>query len=296
MAGAIYYRGLRALGATALKRRFQDAGLVLCYHNIIGDDERPAGDPALHLSQTRFGRQMQWLSQHYAMLPLSQFVERLTRGRSLRETAVVTFDDGYAGVFEHGVPILKRLGIPATVFVVANAPGRSTGFWWDHPDIVTTHTAAQRDRWLNDFRGDEAAILAGRTVGRGGSPAAYRPADWTTIRAHVGSGIDIGAHSATHRSLPALAEAELQDEIVAGRTAIGEACGVWPAFFAYPYGLWNAQVRAAIRNAGYRGAVTVVSGLNRPGHDPWCLRRVNVPAQISDAAFEAWTAGFGARH
>ena len=52
-------------------------------------------------------------------------------------------------------------------------------------------------------------------------------------------------------------------------------------------------VSLKLRNAGYRAGLTICSGLNRPGHDPWCLRRVNVPAQISDVAFEAWTAGFG---
>jgi len=295
-AAAIYYCGLRALGATALTRRLQDAGLILCYHNVVPDGEIHAGDPELHLPRTRFEQQMQWLADHYEMLSISQFVDRLMKGHSLRATAVVTFDDGYAGVFEHAVPVLRRLSIPATVFVVAEAPGRSSGFWWDQPAIVEAQTAAQRDRWLKEFRGDEAVILGGgRTAGGNGLPAAHRPADWATICAHAGAGIDIGAHSATHRSLPALDAGELEYEIVAGRTTIRQATGVWPEFFAYPYGLWDAQVRAAVCNAGYRAALTVGSGLNRLGQDPWCLRRVNVPAQISDAAFEAWTAGFGAQ-
>ena len=69
------------------------------------------------------------------------------------------------------------------------------------------------------------------------------------------------------------------------------ATGTWPEFFAYPYGRYDARVRAMVEAAGYRGSFTLDAGLNRAGVDPWCLRRINVPATISDAAFEAWTAG-----
>jgi peptidoglycan/xylan/chitin deacetylase (PgdA/CDA1 family) len=295
LGAAMYYRGLRALGATALRRRCQDAGLILCYHNVISGGNDQAGDPGLHLSRARFAWQMQWLADHYDILSLSHFVRRLIRGATLRGTAVVTFDDGYAGVFTHAVPILKKLRIPATVFVVGEAPGRSAGFWWDHPEIAGVQTAALRERWLTQLRGDEAAILShGCTRAVGDWPAAHRPADWAAMRAHVGAGIDIGVHSATHRSLPTLTDAELEHEIVAGRLAVREGTGVWPEFFAYPYGLWDSRVRTMVRNARYQAALTVSSGLVRPGQDRWCLRRINVPAQISDAAFEAWTAGFHA--
>jgi peptidoglycan/xylan/chitin deacetylase (PgdA/CDA1 family) len=76
---------------------------------------------------------------------------------------------------------------------------------------------------------------------------------------------------------------------------IQRATGMQPGFFAYPYGLWDARVRTRIRLAGYRAGLTLDSGLNRPFADPCSLRRLNVPASISDAAFEAWTAGLTIR-
>ena len=74
-----------------------------------------------------------------------------------------------------------------------------------------------------------------------------------------------------------------------------EATGVRPDLFAYPYGRWDARVRARVAAAGYRAAFTLDAGLNPAGADPWTLRRVNVPAGISDAAFEAWAGGLQAR-
>ena len=67
---------------------------------------------------------MRWLADHYRVVGLGEFIERLTSGASLQSMAALTFDDGYAGVFEHAVPILQALGMPATVFIVADAVGR----------------------------------------------------------------------------------------------------------------------------------------------------------------------------
>jgi peptidoglycan/xylan/chitin deacetylase (PgdA/CDA1 family) len=166
----------------------------------------------------------------------------------------VTFDDGYAGVFEHAVPVVRALRMPATVFLVAAAVGRSAPFPWD-------------------------------------GAAVHPPADWDQIRAALGGGIEVGAHSCTHPSLPRLTDAELEREIVASRDMLRQATGVTPQFFAYPFGHWDARVRDAVRQAGYLGALTLDFGLNGRREDRWALRRVNVPAGISDAAFQAWASG-----
>ena len=287
----IYYGSLRALGVTAMKRR-RDAGSILCYHNVVRGDDGGVGDPGLHVSRERFETQMRWLAAHYTVVSLGEFVDRLSAGTSLRSVAAITFDDGYAGVFDHAVPILRTLGLPATVFLVAEAVGRSAGFWWDQAEIVESATPDRRNTWLTALRGDDDAILRqAAPAAHRDLPASHMPADWRTIRASLGRGIDIGVHSATHRSLPTLTDDELEHEVVASRAIVRRATGIVPEFFAYPYGLWDSRVRALVRAAGYRAGVTLDSGLNGAFADPWALRRINVPARISDAAFEAWTAG-----
>jgi peptidoglycan/xylan/chitin deacetylase (PgdA/CDA1 family) len=262
----------------------------------VSGDGPQSGDPGLHLPREQFEKQVRWLMAHYDVLSLREFIERLATGATLRSAAAITFDDGYAGVFEHAVPLLEALGIPATVFVVAEAPGRSAGFWWDQPDVVKSLAPARRERWLMRLRGDESAILSEIQASASMSPCeARRPAAWATIRAHLGGKIDIGVHSATHRSLPTLGDAELEHEVAGSRASIHQATGVWPEFFAYPYGLWDERIRASVREAGYRAALGLGAGLNGKSADLWSLRRLNVPPGISDAAFEAWTAGFPSR-
>jgi peptidoglycan/xylan/chitin deacetylase (PgdA/CDA1 family) len=248
-----YYGGLRAAGVPAVRRRLKDAGLILCYHNVV-ESSHGAGCPGLHEGRERFTRQMLWLDAHYDVIGLREFTERLTSGGSLRSVAAVTFDDGYAGVFEHAVPVVRALRLPATVFLVAEAVGRSAPFPWD-------------------------------------GAAVHRAADWDQIRAALGDGIEVGVHSGTHPSLPRLTDLELAREIVASRAILRDATGVSPQFFAYPFGDWDARVRDFVRAAGYVGALTLDFGLNDGSVDRWALRRVNVPAGISDAAFEAWASG-----
>jgi len=295
-AAPIYYGSLRALGIPAVMRRLHAAGLILCYHNVVPAGDTGIGGAGIHMSRDKFERQMRWLVANYEVLSLREFIERLEGGDSLRSTAVIAFDDGYSGVFEQAAPILHALGISATVFLVANAVGQSAGFWWDQPAIVASATPERREKWLTDLRGDDEAIVADAAPGgRRPLPGSHRPAGWDTIREWLGKGIDIGVHSATHRSLPTLTDVELEHEVMASRAILQRVTGVWPEFFAYPYGHCDSRVRGWVRAAGYRAALGLEAGLNDSVADAWRLRRVNVPAGISDAAFEAWTAGLQMR-
>jgi len=291
-----YYNGLRMFGIPAAARRLQTSGTILCYHNVVPLGYEGIGGAGLHMPRDTFARQMQWLVAHYTVLSLAEFADRLARGASLRSIAVIAFDDGYNGVFEQAAPILSDLGITATVFVVASAAGRAAGFWWDQPSIVEAETPALRERWLTDLKGDDDAIVGTAAPrGRSNVPHSHRPAEWSTIRAWLGKSIEIGVHTSTHRCLPTLSDAELNHEIEDSRSMVHHATGVRPAFFAYPYGISDARVRARVRMAGYQAALGLEPGLVSAAADPWSLPRINVPAGISDAAFEAWTAGLQVR-
>ena len=287
----ICYGGLRALGLPAVARRLRHSGLILCYHNVVAAEDGAVGDTSLHLPVHQFAAQVRWLAEHYEVVSLRALADHIRHGEPVRGMAAITFDDGYAGVFEHAVPVLEAHRLPATVFVVADASKAASGFWWDDPAVTATATPRQRHRWLNELAGDADAILA--DIGGRKAPSlspSHRAAPWDMIR-EAGPGIDIGVHSATHRALPMLPDAELEREIVDSRAAIHAATGIWPNVIAYPYGLSSARVREAVQSAGYRAAFGLRAGVLRPHADVWDLERINIPAGISDATFEAWTAG-----
>jgi peptidoglycan/xylan/chitin deacetylase (PgdA/CDA1 family) len=291
-----YYAALHAVGLPALTRRLRDAGVILCYHNVSPTRAPPSGDAGVHLSPEKFATQVAWLARHYDVVPLRELLDRLAKHRSLRGLAAITFDDGYMGVFEHAWPLLLELGLPATVFVVADAPETGDPFWWDHPAAAHDATPERREHWLKDLRGDGEGIISDLSaVAAPSIPRALRPADWDTIGRATDAGLTLGVHSATHRTLTELDDVELEREVVASWETIRRRVGGRPEIFAYPYGRWNAQARDAVRAAGYGGAVTLDYGLVRPNADPWTLPRVNIPASISQSAFQAWAAGLAPR-
>src|SRR5262249_18723016 len=57
---------------------------------------------------------------------LDELGERLESGDPFKEPlAAITFDDGYAGVYHHALPLLQRKGIPAGIFLVTETVGRN---------------------------------------------------------------------------------------------------------------------------------------------------------------------------
>ena len=293
---SVFYAGVDAFGIPRAARLLRRGGTILCYHNVVPDGAAESATPTLHMPRGRFEAQVRWLARHYEIVRLRELLERVERGEQLPHVAALTFDDGYAGTFQYAVPILARLGIPATIFVVAEAPGRWDSFWWDHPDLPEAIAPIRLRYMLDELWGDEHAIL--RATGLRSSPPVppcLQPAGWQVIAAAARQGVDIGVHSATHRRLPRLTDAELQREVIMSRRVIERETGVTPDFFAYPYGMWDERVKAAVRAAGYRGAVTIEPGLTPAGADPWALRRVAIPASLSDAAFRAYAAGLNPR-
>lgn len=287
----LVYHALRLTGVTTVARRMRGDGVVLCYHNVVAQHNGASATLGLHLPVATFERQIRWLATHYTIVPLEEFADRAIHRRSLRGLAAVTFDDGYAGVFEHAWPLLRNLRIPATVFVVADAPGvyREHGYWWDDADVLRHYSPETERRWLTALQGDRSAIVG--TDVRPTAPPWCRPATWETIAAAAREGLGIGAHSATHRNLPMLPTAELHRELIESRDVIRQHSGTDPVLFAYPYGRWDERIREAVRAAGYRAAFTLAADRRTEPGDPLTLPRLSIPAGISDAGFEAWTAG-----
>jgi peptidoglycan/xylan/chitin deacetylase (PgdA/CDA1 family) len=293
MLATAFYTGLRSTGITAIARRTRLGGAILCYHNVVRPSGR-TGEPGLHLDVDQFRAQLSWIEQHYAVIPLRELAHRVRTAQSTRGCAAITFDDGYLGVFDLAWPIMRDMGLPATVFVPTGL-SHAEGFWWDRPAILGQMTDAQRRRWLTDFAGDGSLISRAIESDPGFVPRSHRQASWARIARAAREGCEIGVHTATHRNLTTLSDTELHQETRGSRDELRERTGIDARCFSYPYGIFDARVRDAVRRAGFDTAVTLEFGLNHGTSDPLALRRMNVPASISAAAFEAWMAGLRPR-
>ena len=89
--------------------------------------------------------------------------------------------------------------------------------------------------------------------------------------------VTMGAHTVSHRNLKHLPIAEARREIAESRRILERELGTAVDFFAYPFGNpandYSPEVKAAVREAGFKAAFSVVLGLVSPGDDLFELPR-----------------------
>jgi GT2 family glycosyltransferase/peptidoglycan/xylan/chitin deacetylase (PgdA/CDA1 family) len=223
----------------ALEDEFGRRCSSLLYHHI--GPARPGTMRELTVSPERFERHIRWLERKgYAGIKPSDWLNWIRHGKSLPSKPIlVTFDDAYADTADSALPILRKYGFSAAVFVVT---GRLAG----------TNT------W------DEA---------HGCGTLQLMPAE--KIRYWAQQGFEFGAHSRTHPHLPMLSGPELAAEVTGSKDDLAALLGDPPVAFAYPFGECNDAVYDSVRGQ-FDLAFSVEEGLNYLSGDPYCLRRAYV--------------------
>jgi glycosyltransferase involved in cell wall biosynthesis/peptidoglycan/xylan/chitin deacetylase (PgdA/CDA1 family) len=228
---------------------------VLMYHAFSAD-----GDGERFVMPARvFSRQMRLLALlRYRVIPLAELATALREGRPLpRRAVVLTIDDGYRDNAEVALPILRRRGFAADVFLVSERLGAG-----------------------NDW--DEEGDVAGRPT-----------LSAEQIEQMRAAGIRFGAHTRTHRALTEAGEAELAAELRGSRQDLEAKLGEGVETLTYPYGLHDERVVEATREAGFSAACTIEAVPARPGDDPLRIPRVEIAGTDAPLRFlrKLWLGG-----
>jgi len=187
-------------------------GTVLAYHLVGAGTASPVDLPAL-----TFRRQMKELAGGAEVVPLREMVDRLRAGRvGPRPLVTLTFDDAYRNFAEVAWPVLRELGLPASLFV-------PVGF----------------------VEGVSPPPLAG---------AELPPISWDGLAELADGGVEIGSHTWSHAELPGLSDAEIDGELRRSRDRLEERLGRPVESFCYPRALWNRRTEERVGRV-YRRAV-----------------------------------------
>lgn len=126
---------------------------------------------------------------------------------------------------------------------------------------------------LERYKVPAVAFVVSGAIGRPGHLSAAQ------IRALPEAGIDIGSHSATHRSMAKIPLIEAMQEISGSRQRLEDLLGEPVVSFAYPFGTmgdFNDAVAGMLVESGYRLAFTSQHGALIPGLAPMTLPRIKV--------------------
>ncbi|MEP6703491.1 MAG: polysaccharide deacetylase family protein [Acidobacteriota bacterium] len=318
MLKTIYKSGALSLFHQARREQI----LILMYHRF-SEEENP-----FTVSRNEFSEHLKYLKRRSNVVSLDDAIDGLAGTRPLApNTTVITIDDGYHDAFDIAFPLVKEFGFPATLFAVTDFLDRKLWVWTDLLRHILLHTTREHLTIEHEVLHLNEVIEGGKTerillanelnsqlkqlpndlkdtfICRIADvlevdipalpPPEYRAISWDEALEMEKNNVQIEAHTVTHPILPNIDSEELKSELVRSKRRIECVLNKSVNHFCYPNGAVNEIVHKAVRETGYKSAVTTQRGAAKVGDDPFSLKRIGVQAPIeyfaqSVSGFEDW--------
>lgn len=286
---------------------------IFAYHRVVADIEKAERDAiyGIVISTATFRKHCELLRQHYHVVSLETAMKHTgEHNKHDLPTAVITFDDGYVDFYEEAFPVLRDMGLPATVFLPTDYIGQEKPLAHDRiywllklaldrsvPMGAALRVAGVADAVAAEFSGhgdlltltdklvylpnelrEKAITEMERELGDGFDeyPNEYQLMTWEMVREMSRSGIDFGGHTANHVILPLENGSVADTEIHRCKEVLDSRLGKPVVSFAYPNGEYNEAIRQVTANAGFTVAVTTRTRINKAGDDLLTLGRTSL--------------------
>jgi peptidoglycan/xylan/chitin deacetylase (PgdA/CDA1 family) len=316
---------LCAVGVPAFaRRRHRDLLAIVMFHGV--EDEPPSPACWHVLDAAMYRRQLEYIREHFNVLPLEEALERLAVGTLPPRAMAITFDDGTRNLATHAVPVLRDLGLPAAVFLATGPMGSDESLWPDRLWLAIAHTTATEidlaalglgTRSLDGTasRGTVYAAAVARlkdladaqrvavldeilgAVGHrdGGDGGPFRMLSWNEAREMANDGlVTLYPHTVTHPILARCSDDKVEREITDSCATLQRETGLTPTVFAYPNGRlqdFDARAKDALRRRGVRWALSTTVGFADRRCDPMALPRLAVGSDSSFDYFRLMVSG-----
>lgn len=285
------------LPALVRRRHRRELG-ILMFHGFTGNEHAQTNLEGKDVTVENWERFMTWLSKRHRILPLSEAVSFIERGKSLPDYSVcVTMDDGHRSTHELAFPVLEKMALPATIFLATAFVDEKRPIWVDRVTFSLTKAgksldelrqikSALKHRTQDDIESAVAEVeaqtgfaLPPRTDDPS-MPQGCRSLDWDQISQMKSGGlVEFGSHTHMHRILGRCSETVVRDELVRSRRMIEQRLGGNCDLFCYPNGDkgdFTDATELLVREAGYRASFTTVTGWNAASASPFAMRRLGV--------------------
>lgn len=291
--------------------------VVLTYHRVLPSDlqRNSFSSNAIVVTPETFELHLKFIRRFLRPITPADFVRKISSGEPFESrTCLVTFDDAWYDNMEYALPLLKKYGVPAVLFVPTDFPGGERYFWydrlnrllfyaWQHRgmadevfdsldarDVLSMDERAARTairsvvnnlRHSPDAGVDDLINKLQAALERARPDLCQRGEDyfltWSQLATLSKSDVFyIGSHAVTHTPMTEIDLEAVSEELVRSKLEIQQRLGLEPALFAYPNGNVNARIADRVRDAGYAVAFTTEVGFVSERCSPWQLRRINM--------------------
>jgi peptidoglycan/xylan/chitin deacetylase (PgdA/CDA1 family) len=238
---------------------FQKNGVVILEYHRVSEDIKSYDVHSI--TPDEFYNQIKYLINNgYKIINLNEAIKILEKGQiNTNKIVALTFDDGHKDNIRYAYPILKKLDVCATMFIVSDYVGCCG--WLDESGVLNkSKSKSNKYQWWD--------ILS-----------------WEDLH-NISDHFIIEAHSKSHRHLTTLSLDKLLEELSEPKKTISKKLNKEVNFFCYPYGDNNKIVKQQTEALGYLAACSTSKGINYPCKtDYWHLKRNEVGRGISEIQF-----------
>ncbi len=246
------------------------------FHRVLdpGDPRWQTCDPAYTMDTATFAATLAFFKKHYRLVSQEQLLEARRGGKPLpRRAMLITFDDGWSDNADYALPVLQRLGVPAVLFVVADAVGRRQPFYqealvaaWRRGALKVADMPGGGEESMPGLRRAIAHIETLPDAERDAWLAHWAPAlddglrhmvDVEDLQRLKSGGLAIGLHGKTHVRISEAADqdAELGGARHALAATLGEPVETMVSM-SFPHGAYDLPTAQRAQQAGYELAFT----------------------------------------
>ena len=272
---------------------------IVTFHHIHDVAEQrgdyPYDPDVADATPRQFRRRLELLARIGTPIGMADLLRALDGAPLPPNPVMVTFDDGYRSCHDVALPILRRLGVPATFFIATSFVTERRLYWWERI-ALTLHTARRPrgklaypapveidaadpaarhvlDNLVKNTQGIDierfltelcAALDVAWSPAISAAHADRLIMTWDQVRALERAGMSIESHTRHHHVLETLDDAGLRDELAGARDDLARELGHPVHAIAYPVGrrVTSARILAAIADAGYRLGFANENGVN----------------------------------
>jgi peptidoglycan/xylan/chitin deacetylase (PgdA/CDA1 family) len=176
----------------------------------------------------RFAKQMKYLKSHgYSFFTASELIEYYLERRQFPPRGLtITFDDGCLDNYTNAFPVLRELGIKATMFIVPSCIGETHCKALALGEPPRPHVTREQILEMNRF------------------------------------GIEFGSHSMNHRLFHQIPRSDVQYEVESSKLFLENLLQKPCKTFAYPAGYYTSEAERIIESAGHICAFSTTYGPN----------------------------------
>lgn len=282
-AGETYARILFHTGLHALVNKLTPRRMLVLAGHCVRAPTSASLPKDMRIRSEDLQRILAWLAARYDVVTMAEGIERIESGVGSRSIAVLTLDDGYRDNLTHLVPVLKSVGVGATVYLETRPLDERRANWthklfWclermgaepfvlryteiasadergsivlnqlvPHGQATTYHIKRLLKYEVDPVVRDRSLDALFLEIGgddRELTDALYMT--WDDVRALSEAGVEIGGHTVSHPILSKLDPEQQTAEIEGCADSLRRGLGRAPTSFAYPFGRnWDFDARS----------------------------------------------------